>query len=162
MAEFFGAFKELRDKVAAIDQHVLINTIVSRPEYRDFIIKRNTEVQLFELNIDSEGVKLVSNRGRGYSDETLRLAAEGVEGYTKPKRGRNAIDLDQTGKYYESHAVSIPNLKADYFEMLSDSLKGDTDLIEEWGPVLGLDPVSMELLAAFIAEAFIPLFIEEL
>lgn len=158
MGEFFGAFKELRDKVAAIDQHVLINTIVSRPEYRDFIINRNTEVQLFELNIDSEGVKLVSNRGRGYSDLTLLIAEQ--EG--RPKRGRNRVDLHDSGEYYESHAVSIPNLKADYFEMLSDPLKGDTDLIEEWGPVLGLDPVSMELLALFIAEAFIPLFIEEL
>ena len=157
MGEFFGAFKELRDKVAAIDQHVLINTIVSRPEYRDFIIKRNTEVQLFELNIDSEGVKLAANRG-GYADLTLLIAEQ--EG--RPKRGRNRIDLRDSGKYYESHAVSIPNLKADYFEMLSDPLKGDTDLIEDWGPVLGLDSVSMELLALFIAEAFIPLFIEEL
>lgn len=161
MPEFFAAFTELRDKVAAIDQNVLINTVLKRPEYQKFIIKLNTDVQLFELNVDSKGVSLAANRS-GYADETLRLAAEGLEGYTRAKRGRDRVDLNATGDYYKSHAVDIPSLSADYFVMLSDAQKDETDLVAEWGPILGLTPENMELLGAFILEAFIPLLIKEL
>jgi len=44
--------------------------------------------------------------------------------------------------------------------MMSDSDKDGTDLIEEWGPVLGLDEVSMELLAEKLIEPFLILFLE--
>jgi hypothetical protein len=43
---------------------------------------------------------------------------------------------------------------------MADAQKEDVNLIEEWGPVLGLTDESMELLANFILEAFIPLFLE--
>jgi len=159
MVDLFPAFRELRKKVKAVDQYVLINTILKRPEYQKFIINLNTNVQLFELNVDSKGVKLSANRS-GYSDETLRLAAAGEQGYTKAKRGRDRVDLNATGDYYESHAVNIVSLKSDYFELMADAQKESVNLIEEWGPVLGLTDESMELLANFILEAFIPLFLE--
>jgi hypothetical protein len=155
MGEFFGAFKELRDRVASINQNVLINTILSRSEYQKFIINLNTQVQLFELNVDSEGVKLAANRS-GYSDNTLRISAE--EG--RPKRGRDRVDLHDTGEYYESHAVDIGSLKDDYFTMLSDAQKDETDLVDEWGPILGLTEESMNELSAFILLAFLPLLLE--
>ncbi len=165
MPEFFAAFTELRDKVAAIDQNVLINTVLKRPEYQKFIIQLNTTgkptSQLFELNVDSKGVSLAANRS-GYADLTLKLAAEGLEGYTRAKRGRDRVDLNATGDYYKSHAVDIPSLSADYFVMLSDAQKDETDLVQEWGPILGLTPESMELLGAFILKEFLPLFIKEL
>ena len=159
MAQFFGAIQELRDKIAAIDQNVLINTILKRPEYQKFIIERVTDVQLSEQNVDSLGVKLSANRS-GYADLTLVLAAQGLEGYTRAKKGRDRVDLYASGDYHKSHKVNIVSLTADYFELLADAQKGDTDLIEEWGPVLGLTPESMELLGLFIAEAFGPLFLE--
>lgn len=157
MGEFFGAFKELRDRVASINQNVLINTILSRPEYQSFIVRLNTEVQLFELNVDSNGIKLAANRS-GYSDNTLRISAE--EG--RPKRGRDRVDLHDTGKYYESHAVDIGSLKNDYFTMLSDAQKDETDLVDEWGPILGLTEESMNALSAFILLAFLPLLLESI
>ena len=157
MGEFFGAFKELRDRVASINQNVLINTILSRPEYQKFIIELNTQVQLFELNVDSDGIKLAANRS-GYSINTLRISAE--EG--RPKRGKNRVDLHDTGDYYKSHAVEIGSLKDDYFTMVSDAQKDDTDLVEEWGPILGLTDENMDALAQFILLAFLPLLLEEI
>jgi len=118
VVDYFPAFRELRKKVKAVDQYVLINTILKRPEYQKFITNYNTRVQLFELNEDSEGIKLSANRG-GYADETLRLAAAGESGYTQAKRGRDRVDLNATGDHYESHSVEIVSLKADYFNMLS-------------------------------------------
>ena len=157
MGEFFGAFKELRDKIASINENVLINTILSRKEYQDFIINRNTHVQLFELNIDSQGVKLAANRS-GYSDNTLRISQE--EG--RPKRGRDRVDLHDTGDYYKSHAVDIGSLKDDYFTMISDAQKDDTDLVDEWGDILGLTDESMNALSVFILVEFLPLLLEEI
>ena len=157
MGEFFGAFKELRDKIASINENALINTILSRKEYQDFIINRNTQVQLFELNIDSEGVKLAANRS-GYSDNTLRISQE--EG--RPKRGRDRVDLHDTGDYYKSHAVDIGSLKDDYFTMISDAQKDDTDLVDEWGDILGLTDESMNALSVFILVEFLPLLLEEI
>jgi hypothetical protein len=157
MGDFFGAFRELRDRVSSINQNVLINTILSRPEYQKFIIELNTEVQLFELNVDSDGIKLAANRS-GYSINTLRISAE--EG--RPKRGRDRVDLHDTGDYYRSHAVEIGSLKDNYFTMLSDAQKDDTDLIDEWGPVLGLTVDSMNKLSEFILLAFLPLLLEEI
>ncbi len=157
MGEFFGAFKELRDKIASINENVLINTILSRKEYQDFIINRNTQVQLFELNIDSQGVKLAANRS-GYSDNTLRISQE--EG--RPKRGRDRVDLHDTGDYYKSHAVDIGSLKDDYFTMISDAQKDDTDLVDEWGDILGLTDESMNALSVFILVEFLPLLLEEI
>ena len=157
MGEFFGAFKELRDRVASINQNVLINTILSRPEYQKFIIELNTQVQLFELNVDSDGIKLAANRS-GYSINTLRISAE--EG--RPKRGKNRVDLHDTGDYYKSHAVEIGSLKDDYFTMISDAQKDETDLIDEWGPVLGLTEESMNALSEFILLAFLPLLLKEI
>ena len=157
MGEFFGAFKELRDKVDSIDTNVLINTILSRPEYKEFIIERNTQIQLFELNVDSEGVKLAANRS-GYSDNTLRISQE--EG--RPKRGRDRVDLHDTGDYYKSHAVDIGSLKDDYFTMISDAQKDDTDLVDEWGDILGLTDESMNALSLFILVEFLPLLLEEI
>lgn len=161
MGQFFGAFTELRDKIAAINQNALINTVLKKPEYRKFIIERITEVQLSTQNVDSEGKKLSSNRS-GYADLTLQLAAQGLEGYTRPKKGRNNIDLYATGEYHRSHKVIISSIKNDYFEVEADARKGETDLIEEWGPVLGLTEESLELLAEFILIEFIPLFLKEL
>jgi hypothetical protein len=155
MGEFFGAFKELRDRVASINQNVLINTILSRPEYQSFIVRLNTEVQLFELNVDSNGIKLAANLS-GYSDNTLIISEE----KGRPKRGRDRVDLHDTGEYYESHAVDIGSLKDDYFTMLSDAQKDETDLVDEWGPILGLTEESMNELSAFILLAFLPLLLE--
>ena len=157
-ATLFPAIGELRGRIAKIDQNVLINTILKRPEYQKFIINLNTNVQLFELNVDSKGVKLAANRS-GYSDTTLRLAAAGEEGYKRAKRGRDRVDLNATGDYYESHSVNIVSLTADYFEMMSDPDKESVNLIDEWGPILGLTDESLQLLGEFIAVAFIPLFL---
>lgn len=159
MADLFPAFRELRDKIASINQNVLINTILKRPEYQEFIINRITQDQLYDLNVDSLGVELASNRG-GYADLTLRYAAEGIGGYTEPKRGRGRVDLHATGAYYKSHKVNVKSLKADYFELYSDTKKDETDLIEEWGPILGLTDDNMRDLRFFILEAFTPLFME--
>lgn len=154
----FDALKEKGQRIKKIDQHVLVNTILSRPEIQDFIINLNTEEQLFKLNIDSEGIKL-SAIGGDYSAFTLEKAKD--DG--RPKKDKSSINLKDTGKYYESHTVSIGSLTDDFFEMSSDPIKGKDDLTDDWGDnILGLTKESLELLAQQVLIELIPLMLKEI
>ncbi len=161
MSEFFGAIKELRDRIEAVDQRVLINTILNRPEFRSFIVLMNTEGvgsikgQLFDLNINSEGVAL-SSIGGDYSKTTLALS-------NTPKKSKSSINLIDTGEYYESFRVDIGSLKDDFFTIDSDPEKDNGSLFDRWGEdIEGLTEENLGHLADKILEAFVPLFLEEI
>ena len=46
--------------------------------------------------------------------------------------------------------------------MISDAQKDDTDLVDEWGDILGLTDESMNALSVFILAEFLPLLLEEI
>ena len=149
---YFGAIVDLSNKFKALDINVLINTILSRPEFKKLIIQLNTKgqptSQLFELNVDSTGVQL-SSIGGDYSPFTLEKARE--EG--RPKKGASNINLYDTGEYYDSFKVDFPSLAADYFLILSNPQKDETNLEDDWGQNLeGLTEKNLELLQEKILE----------
>jgi len=137
---FFGAVVEIADRVERLDQRVLINTVIKNfPHLQKALIELNTEgrktSQLFELNVNADGVRL-NTISRNYSPITIeRALAAG-----NPKRSPQDINLNKTGEYYKSKRISFDSLAADYFNMLSNPIKDDgTNLESVWGGAAGLD-----------------------
>jgi len=156
---FFDAVQIQRDKIKKLDQRVIINTILRRPEIKRFIIElitRGQETsQLFKLHVDANGVSLAANRG-GYSDLTLKLSAEAG----RPKDGRDAVNLHDKGDYYRSHTVTIRSLKQDFIVLNSNPNKGDSNLFEDWGEdILGLTDENKQKVVTEIKNNFAGLFL---
>ncbi len=152
-SNLFPALVELNNKIQALDQRVIINTILSRPEFKKLIIQLNTKgqptSQLFELNVDSDGVQL-SSIGGNYSPYTLENASP-------PKKGASKINLFDTGDYYRTYRVEFPSLAADYFNILHNPQKDDDNLEDDWGDkIAGLTSGNLEI----IAEKITPLMVE--
>lgn len=155
---YFGAIVELADKFIRLDQRVLVNTILRRPEIQRFIIQLNTKgkptSQLFNLNVDSEGVRLVDIGGE-YSPFTIQKAID--DG--RPKKSDEDINLHDEGDYYASFRVSFPSLAADFFEILHNPIKPTGNLEDDWGENLaGLTIENAEL----VAEMILPHLIDHL
>ena len=156
---FFDAITEKGKRLKGINQNVLINTILNRKEFKDFIIELNTKNQLFDLNIDSKGVSL-STIGGIYSPFTIQ---ESKKPGKTAKKSPSAINLFDTGKYYESHKVTITSLRASFFIMDSDPQKDDSNLFDDWGKeILGLSEDSLERLSKKILVELLPLLIAEI
>lgn len=156
MAEnYFGAIVELADKFKRLDQRVLINSVIRQvPAIQRLIIELNTKgqptSQLFELNVDSEGL-LLSQIGGDYADFTLFEA----ERLGRPKKDKQSINLHDTGKYYDSFRISIPSLSADYVDIIHDTSTDDGDLADDWGPDLaGLIQFNADIVADFALPFF--------
>ena len=136
---FFDIVTKKAERFKRINQHVLINTILSRKEFKDFIIELNTKDQLFDKNIDSKGVSL-STIGGDYSPLTLQLS---------DKKSASSINLFDTGDYYKSHTVTVSSLKADFITIDSDPIKDEDNLFDRWGSdIVGLTEESLEKLSA--------------
>jgi hypothetical protein len=124
-------------------------TIVNNEEVKEFIISLNTEDQLFEKGIDSDGVSLKDIGGNdftdsGYSPVTIEIKK------TKTGKGSKTtnITLYDTGEYYESHEV---NVDARGFTITADPQKDDTNLFDEWGEnIVGLTDESLQKLISFL------------
>jgi len=126
-----GLIKDL-EKVDAT-----VNRILSRKDVRQFIISMNTNEQLFDDGINSLGVKLEDVRGDGYTDLTISI---------KESKGQptDRVTLKDTGAFYESFRIK---LNKDSFEIIADTNKGDTDLLQEWGrDILGLTDENLQRL----------------
>lgn len=138
--------KRQRDR---LDEVQIWLTIVNQDEVKEFIISLNTEDQLFEKGINSEGVLLKDIGGNdftesGYSPVTIEIK--------KSKTGKGSktanITLYDTGEYYESHKVKVD---ASGFEINADPIKDDTNLFDEWGEeIVGLTDESLQKLISFL------------
>lgn len=153
----FPVLVDLNDKIQNLDQNVLINTIIKRPEVSKLITELNTggqnTSQLLELHVDAEGISL-SSQGGGYSDFTLENA--------RPKKtGRDDINLRQTGDYYKTVKIKFDSLANDYFNIISNPIK-DGDNIEEnfGGNILGLIDSNWEIVQKFMTPLLIGLLLE--
>lgn len=160
MGDFFQAIQEKRDRLASINQNVLVNTVLNRPEIKEFIIKMNTKglptSQLFALNIDSRGVRL-NTIGGDYSPFTIQDAID----KGRAKKSPQDINLSgETGKYYESFIVTISSLADAFFTISSDPEKDDGNLEDDWGTDLeGLTEENIVLLRDQVLEELLPLII---
>lgn len=119
----------LEGKDAEIFKIVLDNKFI-----KDLVIFLNTEEQLKEKHVDSEGNPL-TNRFSGSTTYSL---------FDPQGRGGKDYTLFDTGAYYESFKVEIAN----YTIMIySDPQKEDNNLFEMFGAEIeGLTQESMEVL----------------
>ena len=120
------------ENVANMNVVSLLKRVLSEKETQDFLINLNTEVQLFENNENSLGIKLFSIGGE-YSNRTLSLS---------PEKKKKEITLHDTGEFYSSFIVHIEG-NGD-FSMLADPFKTDengftSDLRDRWSSeIIGL------------------------
>ena len=140
----------IRKQRARINEVVIWVSIADTQEFKDFVLERNTEDQLYLKGVDSTGKLLTNPLGKTtYAPLTVRLKKE--------KGGKAArvtnITLFDTGEYYESHKVTITPKG---FEIDADPQKEDTNLFEEWGEdIVGLTDESLQKVITFLLNKYI-------
>jgi hypothetical protein len=128
------------ERIANMNVKRALQRTLSRRDVQDFITNLNTEVQLFENNEDSLGVKLFNNGGE-YSPNTVKR---------ERKRGSKRIDLKDTGALYASFTVK-PKSDGDFI-IDSDPIKNGKNIYDRWGQVEGLTNENLILALRYIEE----------
>lgn len=137
--------KQVANNVIDLDINRIVIGILSIKSVQDFIIKLNTQSQLFEKGEDSLGVKL-EDIGGGYSIFTIE---------EKKKKGQptDRVTLFDEGDFYDSFSVK---LGPDLFEIEADTIKEGDDLQDRWGDdILGLSDESKDVLFKIIKDEII-------
>ena len=114
---------ELVERIATLNVSQAIVKVLRRPEVQKEIVRLNTEVQLFDLGENALGIKL-SAIGGAYTPFTKAI---------KQAKGQptDRVTLRDTGEFYQSFKISI--LPNGDFDIVSDPIKDDTNLLQEWG-----------------------------
>lgn len=143
------------DKIARLDEDKLWVFSVDKP-IRDKMIELNTDLQLYEFGIDSNGDPITSNLSGNsfYSNFTVQ--------FKKAKNQRfDHITLKDTGRFYESFTVDVT--VNDIIFDAEDSQFYDVPLFEVYGvDVLGLTPENMEYIKDTILHNYLKLLTNEL
>lgn len=136
--------REVLERLRSIDPSKMAVAVVENSgKLQELIIELNTEDQLFNKGIDSEGNSLGIYRPFTVLDKRER----GV-----PVPDDLHITLFDTGVYYGSHRVEFPN--ANEILIVSDPIRGDTNLFDEFGEqIKGLTDESIQKLREFILPA---------
>jgi hypothetical protein len=132
-------------RVSKLRSEVLFRVIFSRDQIKEEIIYLNTQEQLFNKGIDSEGVRLDAARGFGYANVTKQI---------KARKGQptDRITLKDTGEFYQSFKVDV---REGVITINADAQKDDTNLFDEWGvDILGLTEESIKRLKPLIIENY--------
>lgn len=103
-----------------LNEQKLFLEVMTESKVQNFIIKLNTDQMKMHF-MNSDG-KLLSEVGGGYSDFTMSKGK---------KKSRESVDLYDTGEFHES--FKIVRITGKQFEIDSDPIKGDTNLLVEWG-----------------------------
>lgn len=132
-------------KVASLKEDVVFRIVFDKDKIKEEIIYLNTQKQLFEKGVNSNGEDLAQVRGRGYSPTTVAL---------KKAKGQptDRVTLKDTGEFYRSWKVFV---KRGSITIIADPFKEDTNLFSEWGiEILGLTDMSMRELKPLIIENY--------
>ena len=138
---------KLVENVANMNPVRLVKLVLSTEEVEKYITDLNTRIQLSEENENSLGVKLYTIGG-SYSNTTLSL--------NPSKKGKNNIDLYDTGEFYSSFKINI--ISNGDFEIIADPFKTDengftSDLRDRWSDeIIGLNKENHEKAIKFIEE----------
>ena len=108
------------------------------PDFKALIIELNTIDQLYNHGIDSDGKKLMNERGlNAYSPKTVEI---------KKEKGQptDRITLLDTGEFYASFKCKWVSDGDGEILITANTIKDETDLLVEWGQdILGLDEDSI-------------------
>ncbi len=137
----FEAILQLTDRVAKLDEGLLLRNFVSIPAVQKFILDLNRRDQLFNKGIDSK------NRALGvYTPFTINSKQErGV-----PVPSDFHITLFDTGEFYSTFVI-IPG--KDFFEIDANPIREDTNLFDDFGEdIIGLNDENLQVLIDFFKE----------
>ncbi len=137
----FEAILQLTDRVAKLDEGLLLRNFVSIPVVQTFILDLNRRDQLFNKGIDSK------NRALGvYAPSTINSKQErGV-----PVPSDFHITLFDTGEFYSTFVI-IPG--KDFFEIDANPIKEGDNLFDDFGEdIIGLNDENLQVLIDFFKE----------
>ena len=140
----FEAIKQLTNRVAKLDEGIILNRFVELPIVQKFILDLNRVDQLFDKGIDSK------NRALGvYTPFTINSKNErGV-----PVPSDFHITLFDTGQFYSTFVI-IPG--KDFFEIDANPIREDSNLFEDFGEdILGLNDENLQILIDFFKETVV-------
>ena len=140
----FEAIRKLTDRVAKLDEGIILNRFVELPIVQKFILDLNRVDQLFNKGVDSK------NRALGvYTPFTINSKNErGV-----PVPSDFHITLFDTGQFYSTFVI-IPG--KDFFEIDAKPIREDSNLFEDFGEdILGLNDENLQILIDFFKETVV-------
>jgi len=140
----FEAIRKLTDRVAKLDEGIILNRFVELPIVQKFILDLNRVDQLFNKGVDSK------NRALGvYTPFTINSKNErGV-----PVPSDFHITLFDTGEFYSTFVI-IPG--KDFFEIDANPIREDSNLFEDFGEdILGLNDENLQILIDFFKETVV-------
>ena len=140
----FEAIRKLTNRVAKLDEGIILNRFVELPIVQKFILDLNRVDQLFNKGIDSK------NRALGvYTPFTINSKNErGV-----PVPSDFHITLFDTGQFYSTFVI-IPG--KDFFEIDANPIREDSNLFEDFGEnILGLNDENLQILIDFFKETVV-------
>jgi|SRR5690349_2650332 len=127
------ALLKLIDNVKTLDVGLEFEKFMSRTDARVFTLNLNRWEQLYEQGVDSNGVPLGQ-----YRPYTLKR---------KVDPNLSHITLRETGAFYETFRLLTGH---GFVEIQANTRKGNEDLEDIHGPVLGLTDDSKEALGEFM------------
>ena len=140
----FEAIRKLTDRVAKLDEGIILNRFVELPSVQKFILDLNRVDQLFNKGVDSK------NRALGvYTPFTINSKNErGV-----PVPSDFHITLFDTGQFYSTFVI-IPG--KDFFEIDANPIREESNLFEDFGEdILGLNDENLQILIDFFKETVV-------
>ena len=140
----FEAIRKLTDRVAKLDEGIILNRFVELPIVQKFILDLNRVDQLFNKGVDSK------NRALGvYTPFTINSKNErGV-----PVPSDFHITLFDTGQFYSTFVI-IPG--KDFFEIDANPIREESNLFEDFGEdILGLNDENLQILIDFFKETVV-------
>lgn len=149
------AIRELTSRVQSLSVNALMSAMVKDNRFVAFILDINTQDQLFEKGIDSDGKKLRSAFGRFgevYAPFTIMVK----EAMGQPT---DRVTLKDEGDFYHSFRLV---LTSDHdIEITADTIKESGNLVEIWGPILGLTDENLDRVIEYAKEFIIIPFIRK-
>lgn len=129
LLSMFGKLKSLSEKIQNLDEDEVIDQLAKDENLKENIVHYNTQDQLYEKGIDSEGNSLGD-----YSPFTRGIKQEKGQRF-------DHITLKDTGAFYDSFKVVQ---RPEGLMVEADSNKGDKDLRVEFGnEIVGLTSESL-------------------
>lgn len=118
-----------------------------------FVLDINTQDQLFEKGIDSDGKKLRSAFGR-FGEVYAPFTIHYKEAMGQPA---DRVTLKDEGDFYQSFRVVLTSNQD--IEITANTMKESGDLVETWGPVLGLTDENLDKVIQYAKEYVVLPFI---
>jgi len=150
---FFEPLLNIVKRTQQLNIDLVMRSLFDNEEgLKELIVQLNTQDQLFDQGINSEGVTLESIGG-GYAPVTIGIKRTGGLPF-------NRITLFDTGEFYNSFEVRY---ESGGIVIDADTIKDGQDLTTRWGEdILGLTDESVTKLVFFLTPLIVEFVIEYL